>query len=110
MFAAAPDPRGPRGLRMWLRLVRGIAVLAIVVGAWSWQPITEGATPAREATAVTTVSAAPAAEISAEVVAAPPVEPAAADTAASTPATEAAVPPRGADRSTAGVRAPPHAA
>lgn len=112
MVAAAPALRGPRGLRRWLRLVRGIAVLAFVVGAWTG-PAIDDAAPAREAVAVAVASdaAAPSAEITVQDVAARPVEPTAHDASApalaGTASTAVDVIPRGADRSSAGVRAPP---
>lgn len=107
MFAAAPTLRGPRGLRRWLRLLRGMAVLAIVLGAWSWQAPVESAAPTSAyayTAAHTTERAEQTAPVSVEEPEAP-AEPAVESGPAVTPDRGATA--RDADRSAVGVRGPP---
>jgi hypothetical protein len=108
MFAAAPTLRGPRGLRRWLRFVRGIAILAMIVGAWSWQPTAESVTPA-SAPAYTAAHATGGADQTATVAVEEPEAPAEPVITESGPAVtpDRGAAARSADRSTVGVRAPP---
>lgn len=107
MFAAAPTLRGPRGLRRWLRLLRGIAILAIVMGAWAWQPAAESAAPtsAHAYTAAHTTDGADHTAVSRVEEPETPVEPAVESGPAVTPDRGAAA--RSTDRSAVGVRGPP---
>jgi hypothetical protein len=107
MFAAAPTLRGPRGLRRWLRLLRGLAILAIVAGAWAWQPAPESAAPvaAPAYTAAHTTDRADQATVSLVEEPEAPAEPAAESGPAVTP--DKGATPRGTDLSTVGVRGPP---
>ncbi|MEH1126093.1 hypothetical protein [Micromonospora sp. CPCC 206061] len=108
MFAAAPTLRGPRGLRRWLRLLRGIAILAIVVGAWTWQPVAESAAPAspHAYTAAHTTDGAGQTAVSLVEEPEAPAEPATESGPAVTPDRGIAA-AHSADRSLVGVRAPP---
>ncbi|MCW6007370.1 hypothetical protein K1W54_22905 [Micromonospora sp. CPCC 205371] len=107
MFAAAPTLRGPRGLRRWLRLLRGLAILAIVAGAWAWQPVAESAAPSSAPAYTAAHTSDGAGQTAVSLVEEPeaPTEPAAESGPAITPDRDATA--RSADRSTVGVRGPP---